>query len=90
MRHDRAVTRVRVVSPKVINPELFVISEPELADHGAQDHLRRFHIHLVENLCHLHDDLAVTKDDDCIGALIRDNFRVSNRDRSWCCIDRLR
>src|SRR5205809_694087 len=58
IRHARAVTRVRVMSPEVINAKLFVVTESKLADYGAQDHLRRFDVHFVEDFRHLHDDLT--------------------------------
>ena len=39
----------------------------------------RLHVHFVENLLDLHDNLAIAKDDDRVRALIRDDLRVADR-----------
>ena len=79
-----------VVPPKIIDPKLIVLAELKFADHGAQGHLRRLYIHLVENLHHFHDDLPITQDNDRVGTLIGDDLRVANRDGFGRCINSLR
>ena len=64
-----------------IDTEFLVVAEWQLANDRAQRHLRRFDVHFIQNLFHLHDDLAVAKNDDRVRALIGDELGVSDRDR---------
>ena len=75
---------------KIIDSEFLVVTQRELTDDGTQDDLRRLHIHFVQDLCDLHDDLAIAEDDDRVGALIRDDLGVADRHRFRCCIYRRR
>ena len=52
-------------------------------------HLRRAHIHLVENLLNLHHHLAIAEDDDRVRALIGDDLGVADRDSFRSGIDGL-
>src|SRR6476620_12496337 len=62
------------ISEKPIHAEFFVIVQSELTDNRAERDLRRFHVHLVENLHDFHHDLAIAQNDDSVGALVGDNL----------------
>ena len=64
---------------KPIYAEFFVIVQSELTDNRAERDLRRFHVHLVENLYDFHHDLAIAQNDDGVGPLIRDDLGIANR-----------
>src|SRR5207244_7948572 len=64
---------------KPIYAEFFVIVHSELTDNRAERDLRRFHVHLVENLYDFHHDLAIAQNDDGVGPLIRDDLGIANR-----------
>ena len=55
-----------------------------------QRHLRRLDVHFIQNLFHLHDDLAIAENDDGVCALIGDELGVSDRDRFGGGVHRLR
>ena len=76
--------------PKIIDSKLIVLTELKLANDSAQGHLRRLHIHLIENLHHFDDDFPITQDNDRVGTLIGNDLRVSDRDRFGRCINGLR
>ncbi len=65
---DAIVTRgahePSVVLCEPIDAEFLVVAKCQLANHCAQRHLRRFDVHFVEDLFHLHDHFAIAKDDD--------------------------
>ena len=71
-------------------PNSSVVVQGQLANHGAESHLRRFDIHLVENLGDLYNYFPIAKDDDRVGPLIGDNFCVADRDCFRRGIDRFR
>ena len=73
-----------------IDTEFFVVAKCQLANHRAQRHLRRFDVHFVEDLFHLHDHLAIAKDDDRVGALIGNELGVPDRDCLGHGVHRLR
>ena len=75
---------------KIIDPKLVVLAELQFADHGAQRHLRRLHIHFVQKLPYLHDDLAITQNNNGVRALIGDDLGIADRDGLGSRIDRLR
>ena len=70
-----------VVLCEVIDTEFLVVVECQLTNHRAQRDLRRLDVHLVQNLFHFHHNLAISEDDDGIGALIGNELGVSDRDR---------
>ena len=74
---------------EIINSEIFVFAERQFADHRAERDLRRFHVHLVEDLFHFHHHVAIAEYNDSVGTLVGDEFRVADRHRSRCGIDRL-
>ena len=65
---DATVTRgahePSVVLCEPIDTEFLIIAKGQLANHRAQRHLRRFDVHFVEDLFHLHDHFAIAKDND--------------------------
>src|SRR4030095_6185947 len=67
-REDAVVTRGAHESPVVlcepIDAEFLVVVEDQLPNYGAQRHLRRFHVHFVEDLFHLRNHLVIAEDDD--------------------------
>ena len=74
---------------KVIHAEFFVVVKRQLADDRAERDLRRLHVHLIENFLYLHHHLAVTQNDDGVGALIGDDLGIANRYGLGRGIDRL-
>ena len=70
-----------VVLREPIDAEFLVVAECQLTDDRAERDLRRLDVHLVQNLFHFHHNLAISEDDDGIGALIGDELGVSDCDR---------
>src|SRR6267143_787713 len=59
----RSASGITAVPGEQINAEVFAVSQRKLADNRAQCHLWRTHVHFVENLSYLHDDLAIAQND---------------------------
>src|SRR5206468_152309 len=79
-----------VVLCEVIGAEFLVVAELQLPDNCAQRDLRRLDVHFVQNLFDLYHHLAISENDDGIGALIGNELGVSDRDRLWSGVYRLR
>ena len=60
----RGAHKPLVVLCEPIHAEFLVVGKRQLTNHRAQRHLRRFDVHLVQDLFHLHDHFAIPQDDD--------------------------
>ena len=78
-----------VVLGEIIDPEFFVVIERQFADDRAQGDLRRFYVHLVQNLLDFDHDFLIAEHDDRVRALIGDDLGITDHNCFRRCVDRL-
>src|SRR5438128_9807728 len=72
-----------VCSDEIIHAQRFVVIQGQLADDGAEGDLWRFHIHFIKNFLDLYYHLAITQNNDGVGALVGNDLGIANRHRFW-------